>query len=274
MHMPTRFLNPNAPVLARIGQMETRLARTEVEVKRAMQLRFSVFHEDKGSAVQDGSNQLDADGYDAFCDHLLVLDGDEIVGTYRLLLQDRALQGADAPGFYSAAEFDLERLVQAGRSETLLELGRSCIAKPYRNKRTMELLWAGTWAYAVQNKIDIMFGCASFAGTDTAKHAPTLFWLGKEACLPAEQDCLTTQNSGFNLHQAGAEQGISHNPRRALAGVPPLLKGYLRLGAKVASQAFIDENFGTIDVLVVLKVKDINPRYLAHYGSDASRFAA
>lgn len=282
MNVSPRFLDVNAPVLARIGNMETRLARTKDEVRRALQLRHAVFHSERHSKQISGvipdrtkaQTALDVDLFDAFCDHLLVLDGEEIVGTYRLLLQERALDVQDAPGFYSAAEFNLDRLLACHKGERLLELGRSCIAKPYRTKRTMELLWAGTWAYAVNNKIDVLFGCASFEGTDLKKHAASLAFLGQQAAMPATEDCAAKLDRAICLQHDLPESLQSVDTKRALVGIPPLLKGYLRLGAKVASQAFVDESFGSIDVLVVLKVKDINPRYLAHYGSDASRFAA
>ncbi|MGI9356260.1 MAG: GNAT family N-acetyltransferase, partial [Rhizobiaceae bacterium] len=205
------------------------------------------------------------------CDHLLVIDRSEvkgnIVGTYRLLLDDHA---GHADGFYSEGEFDLAPLKTANRGKRLMELGRSCILPDYRSKRVMELLWQGTWVYALNNGVDVLFGCASFSGTDPRTHSAALSWLAQNATLD-EGDCPSAASGSLPLSSFIAYEG---NERRTVATLPPLLKGYLRLGAKISSQAVIDHQFDTIDVLVVLKVADINPRYLAHYGADASRFAS
>ena len=132
-------------------------------------------------------------------------------------------------------------------------------------------MWHGNWAYAVANEVDVMFGCASFAGTDPNDFANSLGWLGDNAILENDEDCTALRDGGICLADYSAS---TIDARRALAALPPLLKGYLRLGAKVASQAVIDRQFGTTDVLVVLKVADIAPRYIAHYGANASRYAA
>ena len=137
----------------------------------------------------------------------------------------------------------------------------------------MELLWHGTWSHALSNQIDIMFGCASFEGTDPNRFADALSWLGKNAALQQQEDCPSVADNFVDLTTLG---NAAHQPvelRKAMASLPPLIKGYLRLGAKVASQAVVDQQFGTTDVLVVLKVDEINPRYLSHFGVDASRYA-
>ncbi len=270
---PKRPLDPTAPLLGRLGPVETRLARTKAEIRCAQSIRYKVFYEEFGATAPAAMRVLrrDKDAFDRHCDHLLVIDtsgGDEkIVGTYRLLLDDHSRA---AGGFYSENEFDLAPLKAANRGKRLMELGRSCILPDYRSKRVMELLWQGTWAYSVQNRVDIMFGCASFHGTDPDSHRDALSWLADSAALEGD-DCRATLADSVKLSALGAFDG---SERRAVAALPPLLKGYLRLGARIGSHAVIDRQFGTIDVLVVLKVADINPRYLAHYGADASRFAA
>lgn len=262
-------------VLGRMGNLETRLARTEDEVIEAQRLRYDVFYREMGAepSAETARTQRDQDAFDACCDHLLVVEtgadgGKKIVGTYRLMLESHRQK---AGRFYSADEFHLDALQSVNQGRRFMELGRSCILPDYRSKRTMELLWHGNWAYAVQNKVDIMFGCASFQGTDPGEFAGALGWLHQNAVLNNTEDCTACTDDSIDL---SALDTADIDARRALAKLPPLLKGYLRLGAKVASQAVIDRHFGTIDVLVVLKVADINPRYLAHYGADASRFAA
>jgi putative hemolysin len=136
----------------------------------------------------------------------------------------------------------------------------------------MELMWQGLWSYVLDNKIDILFGCASFQGTDLAQHSASLGWLANRAKLNPDEDCIAQSKYGIDLGRIPFKaQG---DVRRVVAGLPPLLKGYLRVGAKIGTHAVVDHQFKTIDVLVALKVADIAPRYLSHYGKDASRFAA
>lgn len=261
----------DSKVLGELGPLITRLAESPLEIELAQRLRYDVFVGEMGAvpSLENRHDRLDCDTYDALCDHLLVIDreaGDRIVGTYRLLPgRKRGPQG-----FYTQTEFALEGLLGANAGSNLLELGRSCIHRDYRSKRTMELLWQGTWAYAVAERTGIMFGCASFSGTDVSEHRAPFAWLAANAALCDGEDCAGVRADTVSM----VNPDLVVDPRRALAAMPPLLKGYLRLGAKVASHAVIDRQFGTTDVLVVLKVADINPRYIAHYGVDATRFAA
>ena len=270
-----RRLDPAAPVLGRLGSLDTRLARNTEEIKLAQQLRYEIFYGEMGAKASEQTRRLkrDKDAYDKFCDHLLVLDKREdgtekLVGTYRLLLDTHA---NDAGSFYSQGEFDLMPMLEANSNLRFMELGRSCILREYRSRRTMELLWHGNWAYSLANGVDVMFGCASFEGTDPEQFASSFAWLANNVMLDKHESCPSTHKDSLPL-DAFADQPFDN--RRSLAALPPLLKGYLRLGAKVGSHAVVDHQFGTTDVLVVLKVADINPRYLAHYGVDASRFAA
>lgn len=269
-----RRLDPNAPVLGRMGTLEVRLARTRSEIRAAQALRYRVFYGEMGARGGPTVHLLrrDKDPFDCYCDHLLVIDRAEsksrIVGTYRLLAQEQAEL---AGGFYSQSEFDLTPLFQRNPNARFLELGRSCILPAYRTKRTIELLWHGTWRYSVNHRMDVLFGCASFEGTDPAQLAPALGWLSQNARLCDEESCAAAAVDRVALNSF--DQGPI-DQRRAFNRLPPLLKGYLRVGAKVGADAVIDHRFGTTDVLVVLKVCEINPRYLVHFGADASRFAA
>lgn len=270
-------MNPNAPLLGSISTLQTRLARSRAEIRAAQSLRYEVFVNEMGARPTVANRLLkrDKDFYDRFCDHLLVIDtknGEErIVGTYRMMQQAQAEQ---AGGFYSQSEYDLTPLLNHHEKARVLELGRSCILPQYRNKRTMELLWHGTWAHAVANKIDIMFGCASFEGTEPTAFQQALGWLSANAVLDQAENCQPKTSDCINLKEMVVDGAEPSDLRKAMAQMPPLIKGYLRLGAKIASHAVVDRQFGTTDVLVVLKVDQINPRYLAHYGVDASRFAA
>jgi L-ornithine Nalpha-acyltransferase len=276
------LLLPLNAILGRIGTLEIRLAKNAKDVRRAQRLRYKVFMEERG-AWPDARSQRerrDQDAFDGICDHLIVVDTEaqplkaggrikpRVVGTYRLLLQDIAEKHS---GFYSQSEFDVALLVKRHPQMRFLELGRSCVAKAYRNKRTMELLWHGIWAYVRHHRIDVMFGCASFEGTDPDAHASSLAFLHHHAAaLPAwSAPAIAPTRITCNGKAFQAE-----NARMALISLPPLIKGYLRLGARIGDGAVIDPQFGTTDVLIILKVADIDPRYIAHYGADASRDAA
>ncbi len=275
LHFVRRF-DPAAPLLGRLGNLEVRLARNTAEVKAAQQLRYRVFYEEMSAQPSklQKMTRRDRDAFDRYCDHLLVIDharggaiAQRIVGTYRLMCGERA---ALAGGFYTAQEFDIAPMIARHAGKRFLELGRSCVLKDYRGKRTVELLWQGIWAYVLTHDIDVLFGCASLAGTDLAELAAPLGFLQANAPAPEEWRVRAHAHRGTFFDGAGAEI----DPRRALAALPPLLKGYLRLGGYVGEGAVVDHQFGTTDVLIILPRENINPRYVGHYGADASRFAA
>lgn len=264
-------------LLGRIGTLEARLARDAGEIDAAQKVRFRVFHEELGAQAHmaDAQDRRDADRFDALCDHLLVIDTalggpdhQRIVGTYRLLRQERARK---AGGFYSETEFELATLVARHPHLRFLELGRSCVLPGYRSRRTIELLWQGIWAYVRHHRIDVMTGCASFPGTVPAVHAQALSFLA-QSC-PAQGDwhvsAVTSRRSAMDLMPAEAIDA-----RAALAAMPPLIKGYLRLGAKIGEGCVVDHDFGTTDVFVVMPVEAISARYISYYGAEADRFAA
>ena len=269
------------PVLGRIGSLEVRLATTTKEIRQAQKLRFKVFYEEMSAAPNGASliSRRDIDEYDALCDHLLVLDHDvkpkpfrpakpKVVGTYRLLRQEVADRHW---GFYTAGEYDIAPLLEAHPNLRFLELGRSCVLKPYRNKRTVELLWHGIWKYVLHHRIDVMIGCASLEGTDPHKLALPLSFLHHYCAAPGEWQARALPER-FTSMDLMAKEAI--DPKAALHALPPMIKGYLRLGASFGTGAVIDRQFGTTDVLVVLPVSAISPRYIDHFGPSASRHTA
>ena len=265
--------------LGRIGPLEVRLALKKADIKRAQKLRYKVFYKD-GTAIADAATMLaqrDKDAFDKVCDHLLVIDHaakpslsgkHPVVGTYRLLRQDVAERHG---GFYTDHEFAVSELVERHRGLKFLELGRSCVLPPYRNKRTVELLWHGIWSYVRRHGLDVMIGCASFEGTDPDRLALPLSFLHHYSRAP-EAWRATAHSSRYVEMNRMAKEAI--NPKAALHELPPLIKGYLRLGAFVGDGAVIDHQFGTTDVLIVMPVSAINTRYIDHFGVDASRHAA
>jgi L-ornithine Nalpha-acyltransferase len=267
----------SAQTLGRLGTLEVRLARSAAEVRRAQRLRFDVFYGEM-SAVPDAGARLarrDVDMFDAVCDHLLVVDHavsegrkPAVVGTYRLLRQDMARRHR---GFYSQSEFDVASLVGRHPGARFLELGRSCVLEPYRNKRTVELLWHGIWTYVLQNRMDVMIGCASLEGTDPAALALQLAFLHHFAAAPEPWRTTALPNRYVDMNRLPK---AALDPKMALRALPPLIKGYLRLGASFADGAVVDRQFGTTDVFVVLPVAAINARYIEHFGAGAERHAA
>ncbi|PDT86364.1 GNAT family N-acetyltransferase [Sinorhizobium sp. BJ1] len=268
---------PATDVLGRIANLETRLARSAAEIDAAQAVRYRVFVEEMKAQVAPEAERRkrDVDGWDAICDHLLVLDtsieGDpeeQIVGTYRLLRQEVA---ARAGGFYSASEFAIGNLLAHHPGKRFMELGRSCVLPEYRTKRTVELLWQGNWAYALKHGIDAMFGCGSFPGVVPEEHALALSFLHHNV-LARDEWTVAARPELFRTMDLMPSEAI--NPKKALAALPPLIKGYMRLGAMVGEGAVVDHAFRTTDVLIVLPISNISGRYLNYYGADAGRFSS
>lgn len=266
-------------ILGRIGALEVRLAQTAQDIHRAQRLRYDVFYKEMSAkpSLMHKMVRRDFDRYDPICDHLLVLDHDaprdkktgapSLVGTYRMLTQNIA----DAHGgFYTADEFQIDRLVAARPDLTFLELGRSCVLKPYRTKRTVELLWHGIWSYVVGRGIDVLFGCASLDGTDPGALAQQLSFLHHNARADEAWRVRAVDDRYEELNRLHADEV---NSKAALKSLPPLVKGYLRLGGMIGDGAVVDHQFGTTDVLIILPVEKISKRYISYYGADASRRA-
>lgn len=264
-------------ILGRIGNLETRIARNDNEIDAAQAVRFKVFVEEMQAQLPAEAMRMkrDFDKWDAVCDHLLVLDTkidgdpeDQIVATYRLLRHDVAMAHG---GFYSDSEYRTDALVARHPELRFMELGRSCVLPAYRSKRTVELLWQGNWAYSLKYNISAMFGCASFHGARPEDHAMALSFLYHNARATGEWEVDAQPGLGVDMNMMPAEEVSG---RKALTALPPLIKGYLRLGAMVGGQAVVDHAFNTTDVLVVLPISSISDRYINYYGADAGRFAS
>lgn len=271
------YKSASGAVLGRIGTLEVRLTRDPREIAAAQEVRYRVFYEELGARKHaiHALEPRDADRFDAICDHLLVYDiatgtpgHGQIVGTYRLLRQEVAVT---AGGFYSDGEFALRDLVARHPGLRFLELGRSCVLPEYRSRRTIEVLWQGIWAYVHRFGIDVMAGCASFRGTIPAAHAEALSYLAQNFRGGLEWDVRAVPERYRSMDLMPRE---AVNPRAALAATPPLVKAYLRVGARVGDGCVIDHDFRTTDVFIILPVEAISHRYVGHYGAEARRFAA
>jgi putative hemolysin len=249
----------------RAGNLGVRIAVTPDEVDAAQALRYRIFYSELGARAdaRTAMERRDRDAYDEVADHLLVVDhsigpGPEgVVGTYRLIRREAA---ARIGQFYSADEYDIGIIEQFPGG--LMELGRSCVNDQYRNRAVMQLLWGGIAAYVFHYKIDLMFGCASLPGTDTDALAAELSYLYYYHLAPPALRPRALPHRYIEMRRLDREE---IDPRRALSSLPPLIKGYLRLGGFVGDGAVIDEQFNTTDVAVVVKTDMVTESYYRHY---------
>ena len=268
---PASRLRSFAPITA--GTQIIRLASSAAELDAAQALRYRVFYEEMGAhpTPEMLSLKRDFDQFDAVCDHLIVVDqsresGSQVVGTYRVMRREHVRA---VGGFYSASEYDVSRL--ASFSGTVMELGRSCVDAGYRNRATMQLLWRGIAEYTNSHGVDLMFGCASLHGTDPEKIAVQLSYLYHYHLAPEVLRAKALPERFVNMNILPEE---SIDPKRALASLPPLLKGYLRVGGFIGDGAVIDHQFNTTDVCIIVKTDLIADRYTRHYDIGETKAAS
>ena len=251
------------------------VASTDDEIIAAQRLRYRVFAEELGADLHSARPGLDADDFDEFCDHLLVRDDTtgDIVGTYRMLPPHRA---AAAGRLYSDSEFDLARF--APLRDILVETGRSCVHPDHRNGAVINLMWTGIARYLHLHGHRWLAGCASVPCAKDSASGPLG---GPTDRVQGVTDGDDTVDRVWELanrkHLAPPAlrvtprvpfpvRGLPDEPRAALlAAVPPLLRGYLRLGAWICGEPAHDPDFKCADFLVLLSLDRVDPRYLKHF---------
>ena len=249
------------------GPLQVRLAETVADIEAAQALRYRIFYERMGAhpAPEMALTGRDFDAYDDICDHLLVIDrssgAETVVGTYRLIRREAAQR---LGSFYSAAEYDIAQLLSYPGE--ILELGRSCVEPSYRPRPVLQLLWSGIAAYVFHYQIALLFGCASLPGTDPDALATPLSYLYHHHLAPPALRARALTERYVEMRQLEA---AAIDPVRTLATLPPLIKGYLRVGGFVGDGAVIDEQFNTTDVCIVLKTDLVTEKYLRHYERQA-----
>jgi putative hemolysin len=252
-----------AAVHVHAGQMEIRLAESAAEIEAAQALRYRVFYEEMSAepTPEMARARRDFDAFDAYCDHLIVLDrargAGGVIATYRLMRRQAA---ARCGRFYTADEYEIGRLLAIPGE--ILELGRSCVDRRYRTRPTMQLLWRGIAEYVQHHDIELMFGCASLPGTDPKALALPLSHLGHHHLAPEPLRPRAVAHRYEEMRLMPADQV---DARAALAALPPLIKGYLRLGGFVGEGAVVDHQFHTTDICVVVKTNLMTERYYRHY---------
>jgi putative hemolysin len=250
----------NTAVREKVGYTVA-LARSEEEVREAQRLRYKVFVEELGAHVKTRLQGHDIDHFDPFCEHLIVRESgaDRIVGTYRILSPEAARR---VGSYYSESEFYINRL-QNLRSR-MVEVGRSCIHPDHRSGAVITLLWAGLAEYMVGNNYEYLMGCASIGMADGGHNAANLFsQIDPTHMAPAEYRT-------FPLHGLPIDRLANGQP----ALVPPLIKGYLRVGAWVCGEPAWDPDFNTADLLLLLPMSRMNPRYMRHFVKPAAAVTA
>ena len=233
------------------------LAQTSDDLRAAQRLRYEVFVAELGGEGEsvDHRARLEIDAFDAQAEHLLLRDmqrdpDDQVVGVYRLMTEDGAAQG---PGFYSASEFDLSPLTGSGRS--LMELGRSCLHASYRGGDAMFHLWSALARLVAERGIDLLFGVASFHGTDPDRYGAALSVLHRDHLAPPAVRVASRVPEPMNRVAAADIDRLA-----ALRDIPALIKAYLRLGGVVGEGAFVDHAFNTIDVCLILDSQNMPDR--------------
>lgn len=227
-------------------------ASNATEIKEAQRLRYKVFAEEMGANLSINAEALDVDEFDEYCDHLLIRDQEslKVVGTYRVLPPHKA---QEIGRLYSDSEFDLSRLNHL--RPNMVELGRSCVHADYRSGAVIMALWSGLAQYMQKNDYEIMLGCASIPMADGGHYAASLFnSLRNDQMAPVENHAFPK----LPLPLDKLNGGLQVEP-------PPLIKGYLKLGAKICSAPAWDPDFNTADLLTMMRLSDINPRYAKHF---------
>jgi putative hemolysin len=254
--------------------LEVRLATSETEIDAAQALRYRVFYEEMGArpTARAAFERRDRDAFDGRCDHLLIIDherggvGGSVIATYRLLRRSEAVRHG---GFYTATEFDISTLL--AYPGEILELGRSCVDAAYRTGAIMQLMWRGIADYVLRHDIKLLFGCASLPGTDIARLGPALAYLHQHHLAPPSLRARALPNRYVNMDllppdKIDAEAAVAQvYARSAVAALPPLVKGYLRVGGLIGDGAVVDDQFGTTDVCIVVVTDGVTDKYFNHF---------
>ena len=263
------------PIIYR--NLELKLAQDSYEIEAAQKLRYRVFYEEMGAnpSPQVKRLRLDYDEFDDNADHLLVIDRrlrnnfsghvrHPVIGAYRLLQRSHL---GPSKEFYTANEFDISKILSFPGK--ILELGRSCVDINYRNRVTLQLLWQGIAAYVFSHKIDLMFGCASFPGTQPERHQAALAYLRSQHQAPQIIRPCALPKKYVDM---GSKPEAIGNEVIKINNLPPLIKGYLRVGGQVGDGAVIDNQFNTTDVCVIVKTAALPIRYRRHYERSFAKF--
>lgn len=250
------------------GRIRVRMAETALEVLAAQRLRYKVFYEEFGAQPNEAVARegRDFDEYDPLTDHIIVVDENipdheqQIVGTYRILRDNRLPKDRS---FYTSHEFDISSILRRGGN--LLELGRSCVLPEYRTRPVLQLLWQKIIGYVRDHKIDMLFGCACLQGTEIDEQVKEqLSYLYHFHRAPDSMCPTVLPHLGVDMNMMSKDE-IEPRARQIFSDLPPIIKGYLRIGCYIGNGAYIDRQFNSIDVCIVGPTEEFADRYMRHY---------
>ena len=250
----------------RYNNIIIRLAKNKEEIEAAQALRYRVFYEEQNAHASEEirAAKRDFDRFDEIADHLIVIDADkdtlaeQVVGNYRILRHEGATI-ASKP-CYTDTEYDISKL--KAQKENMIEVGRSCVDVDYRTKPVLQLLWQGLAEYMEHHNIRYFIGCASFRGTDPKEYAQALSYL-YHYHLEEDDVCPRALEEYYvDMNMLPKEEV---DPKAAFKSLPPLIKGYMRVGASVGDGAFVDEQWGSTDVCIVFDAHKASEKYRKHY---------
>ncbi|MBL8020059.1 MAG: GNAT family N-acetyltransferase [Leptospirales bacterium] len=248
---------PNVLNSRKTRQLEVRIAQNQLEIEQALTLRYNVFNKELGEGLaRSQSTGKDRDDFDLYCEHLIVIDKatSEVVGTYRILSKSRALQHV---GFYSETEFDLTNIYRV--SDEMAEVGRSCVHPDYRDGSVITLLWNGLAEYILKNNVRYLMGCGSLHSTDANEVNEVYAYLRDQNHLVDE--ALRVQPRSSHVHPEFREISLNSDIKAVTKRLPPLIKGYLRIGARIGGKPALDREFGTTDLFIFFDAESVTQRY-------------
>ncbi|CAM5193041.1 GNAT family N-acetyltransferase [Oligella ureolytica] len=238
------------------------IATTQEEVEAVQRLRYDVYTNEMGVHFPEAIDGRDVDHFDQFCQHLIVMDTKEnlVVGTYRILTPEKSVE---AGGFYSESEFELSQMEHL-RSE-LSECGRSCTHPDYRDGAVIMLLWSGLAQFMRYHNLQYLFGCASVSLMDDGVQAARVWQLAQQQMREYADQPVVTPLQPYPLELLEAK---ADGERVRQSRMPALIKGYLKIGARICGEPAWDKDFNTVDFPVIVDVENMDRRYRRHFGFD------
>ena len=257
----------------KVNEYEVRLTRSGEERRQVRNLRYRVFCEEEGAYATQEQKALqeEYDDYDRYAEYMAVFHNDKVVGTYRIINRESAEK---LGGFYTETEYNISKIKRV--KGNIMEMSRACIDIDYRDSLAVRLLWLGLANYILANKIVLVFGVSSFVGTKPAEFAHCFSYLYYNHLSPISLRPVVLPEKMNNVDRSQTRMNIlprTHvDEKLAWAQMTPILKGYMRLGAKVGQGIFVDEPFNSCDVFTFMKTKDINKVYQKHFAGNPNAF--
>jgi len=260
-NFPGHIVTP--AVLSETQQFVVKLAENHEEVESAQRLRYEIFNLEQGRGLKKSEKfGIDFDEYDEYCLHLMVLEksSENVIGTYRAHLGCIA---NSAKGFYSSREYELHGLYKV--ADKCLELGRTCVSPEYRSGSIIALLWGGITELLIRANLTYMLGCVSLDET-----TPKLGWAIHEYLSRKNSVCkdmTVIPRPGFRLDKPSVSEieNMLKDEPDIIKKIPPIFKGYLRLGGLICGEPAFDKEFGTIDFFILVDINKVPGRYKRHF---------